>query len=382
MATIRAEVFPAGDFLADELAARGWTQAEFADILGRPPQFVSEIITGKKEITRESAAQLGAALGTSAEMWLDLQDRYFLWLHSQDGPTQAALKEVRIRARLKELAPIPLLVKRGFITSTTTEGRAAELRQLYRMDSLEDEPDLQIAARRTNQEEKLTPTQLAWVACVRALAEKRSVSDYSPKRLEALAVRLSQVVREAEHVTILPALFAECGVTLVYVESFPSSKIDGCSLIVNEKPVIGISGRGKRLDKVLFTVLHETAHVVLGHVDGSGIIVDDPDNPHTLGTEKPADDLARTWTFPEALPPAPARVRAEWVQEVASALGVHPILVVGRLQNEKVLTWQTPLAKGAPAVDAHLALWERPAVGGPSPRRADAYSQPGIIGVG
>ena len=224
--------------------------------------------------------------------------------------------------------------------------------------SLEDEPDLQIAARRTNQEEKLTPAQLAWVACVRALAEKRSVSDYSQKRLEALAAHLSQVVREAEHVATLPALFAECGVTLVYVESFPSSKIDGCSLMVNEKPIIGISGRGKRLDKVLFTVLHETAHVVLGHVDGSGIIVDDPDDLHTLGTEKPADDLARTWTFPRALPPAPARVRAEWVQEVASTLGVHPILVIGRLQNEKVLTWQTPLAKGAPAVDAHLALWK------------------------
>lgn len=53
MATVRAEVFPAGEFLADELVARGWTQADFADILGRPPQFVSEIITGKKEITRE-----------------------------------------------------------------------------------------------------------------------------------------------------------------------------------------------------------------------------------------------------------------------------------------------------------------------------------------
>ncbi|WP_308470996.1 helix-turn-helix transcriptional regulator [Rathayibacter tritici] len=65
---------PRGGFLADELEARGWTQAEFAEILGRPPQFVSEIIAGKKEITRESAAQLGAALGTSPEMWLELQD--------------------------------------------------------------------------------------------------------------------------------------------------------------------------------------------------------------------------------------------------------------------------------------------------------------------
>lgn len=73
-----AEVFPAGEHLADELEARGWTQVEFAEILGRPTQFVSEIIQGKKEITRDSAAQIGAALGTSAEFWLNLQNSYSL----------------------------------------------------------------------------------------------------------------------------------------------------------------------------------------------------------------------------------------------------------------------------------------------------------------
>ena len=83
MNVVLAEVFPAGEFLADELDARGWTQAEFAAILDRPAQFVSEIISGKKEITRESAAQIGAALGTSAEMWLSLQDQYLLWLQKQ-----------------------------------------------------------------------------------------------------------------------------------------------------------------------------------------------------------------------------------------------------------------------------------------------------------
>ncbi len=89
MSALLAEVFPAGEFLAEELEARGWTQAEFAAILDRPAQFVSEIISGKKEITRESAAQIGAALGTSAEMWLSLQDQYLLWLQKQDAKSQA-----------------------------------------------------------------------------------------------------------------------------------------------------------------------------------------------------------------------------------------------------------------------------------------------------
>lgn len=67
-----------GEILADELDARGWTQVDFAEVLGRPEQFVSEIISGKKEITHESADQIGAALGTSAEFWLNLQNSSLL----------------------------------------------------------------------------------------------------------------------------------------------------------------------------------------------------------------------------------------------------------------------------------------------------------------
>ena len=39
---IPAEVFPPGEFLADELEARGWTQVEFAEIIRRPPEVVNE----------------------------------------------------------------------------------------------------------------------------------------------------------------------------------------------------------------------------------------------------------------------------------------------------------------------------------------------------
>jgi len=74
-----AEVFPPGEFLKDELVERGWTQAGLAYIMGRPPKLVNEIINGKKQITAETAVQLGQALGTSAEFWLNVQARYQLF---------------------------------------------------------------------------------------------------------------------------------------------------------------------------------------------------------------------------------------------------------------------------------------------------------------
>jgi len=71
-----AETVTPGDILKEELAARGWTQKVFADIIGKPLQSVNEIIRGKKSITPETAKLLGAALGTSTELWLNLEANY------------------------------------------------------------------------------------------------------------------------------------------------------------------------------------------------------------------------------------------------------------------------------------------------------------------
>lgn len=91
-----------GEYLSDELDARGWTQTVFAEVLGRPLQYVSEIITGKKEVTRQSAAQVAAALGTSAELWLARQHRYMLARLAEDSRVMAKLEEVRLRSWLRE----------------------------------------------------------------------------------------------------------------------------------------------------------------------------------------------------------------------------------------------------------------------------------------
>jgi HTH-type transcriptional regulator/antitoxin HigA len=73
-----AEVFRPGEYLRDELEARGWTQGEFARIISRPLQAVNEIINGKKRITVETAKAMALALGTSPYLWLNLQNYYDL----------------------------------------------------------------------------------------------------------------------------------------------------------------------------------------------------------------------------------------------------------------------------------------------------------------
>lgn len=73
---VPAEVFPPGEHLCDELAARGWTTPQFAEMIGHPVQVVSDILDARTEITRELAAVISAALGTSAQLWLNLEQIY------------------------------------------------------------------------------------------------------------------------------------------------------------------------------------------------------------------------------------------------------------------------------------------------------------------
>jgi HTH-type transcriptional regulator / antitoxin HigA len=357
---IVAEVFPVGEHLAEELDARGWPQADFAEVLGRPVQFVSEIISGKKEITRESAAQIAAALGTSAEFWLNLQDSYLLWKQSQDAQTRENLDAVKTRADLRGLAPVSLLAKRGYVKATDLEDQSREVLKLFGMQSFENSPAIRLAARRSNDGEKVTVIRQGWVACVRASAGALKVPPYSKKALEDLAVTLSSRARDPEAFTDFQSLFAEAGVKLVYVEAFPGGKLDGCAMMVEGSPVIGLSGRGKRLDKVLFTILHEVAHVLLGHVHDDGEVLVDDLTDDKVGTEAVADRLAGELAIPGSLPAVPERVSTSWIRDHAGQLDVHPIVLIGRLQKEGRLSWKTTLVREAPIVTEQLESWEAP----------------------
>ena len=63
-------VFSPGELLQEELEARGITQKDLAQMMGRPPQAISEICRGKKSITADTALDLDQALGIPAYLWM------------------------------------------------------------------------------------------------------------------------------------------------------------------------------------------------------------------------------------------------------------------------------------------------------------------------
>ena len=80
--TIRtpAEVFSPGEFIREEMEARGWTQEELATMMGWPRKLIGELLSGDKMLTLETAYDLRAVFGTGPEVWMNLESAYRLSL--------------------------------------------------------------------------------------------------------------------------------------------------------------------------------------------------------------------------------------------------------------------------------------------------------------
>lgn len=333
---VPAEAFPPGVYLRDELEARGWTAKEFAEILGRPVQAISEILNGHKQIVPETALAIGEALGTSADMWLNLQTAYNLHQARSSRPQVTAISR---RSSLRAKVPISELRNRGWLPSTEDEDTLEEaVKNLLGITDLSEEPDFAVAARRSEPDIAFTPQQMAWLSRVRQIASDREVGPYQPAEVNELASTLVHRVHDPTDLAVLPRLTAECGIVLINLLHLRSSKIDGAVMILDSgNPVIGLSSRGDRMDSYVFTLLHELAHLYLHHLDASGLLLDEDLSPVLEGPdfENEANMVAANWILPEDLALPAGRPTMSAVLDLARQSRVHPSFVIGRLQRER-----------------------------------------------
>jgi HTH-type transcriptional regulator / antitoxin HigA len=72
-----AEVFPPGEFIHEELEARGWTERDLARIMDMPLGLINELVTGNQKITPETARRLSSAFGDGdPHYWMNLDAAY------------------------------------------------------------------------------------------------------------------------------------------------------------------------------------------------------------------------------------------------------------------------------------------------------------------
>ena len=85
-----------GEILREEfLEPLGMSQRELADRMGVHYPRVNELVNGKRGVTAETAVMLATVLGTSPELWLNLQQTRDLYETLNDPASSEKLKQVR-----------------------------------------------------------------------------------------------------------------------------------------------------------------------------------------------------------------------------------------------------------------------------------------------
>lgn len=336
---IPAEVFPPGEYIRDELDARGWTQQDLALILDRPVNAVNQVIMGKRAVTPETAKGLASAFGTSAELWMNLENAFQLaQLKTDEGA-------VAKRARLFGIAPVNEMIRRNWIEPGGVDAIESQLKRFFEHDDLEAIPSLAIAARKSTSYEETTIPQRAW--CYRALRLARTIkaAEFDEKKLSRELPSLRSMSQEPENIRKLPILLASWGVRLVLVGHLEKTRIDGATLWIDERsPVVAMSLRFDRIDYFWHTLIHELIHarnrdrtidsdlVADAKGEGGSEPVDELErrvNAETAATIVPQDKLE---SFIIRTRPLYAR---EKIVRFAQANGVHPGVVLGQLHHRR-----------------------------------------------
>ena len=333
-----AETFPPGEFLKEELEARNWNQTELAEIIGRPVKMVNELILGKRAITPETAIQLGDALGTGPELWMNLESQYQLSkVVRQDNV-------VARKAKLYEKFPVREMTKRGWVgAADSIDVLEQQFLRYFGLKSMND-PLYTPAHAAKRSSEEVTALQLAWVIAARRLALTVMVPRYQPEALRAALPRFHALLSAPEEARHVVKLLHECGVRFVIVETLPSSKMDGaCFWLDGGQPAIAMSTRLDRIDNFWFVLRHEIEHVLCEHGKRETMIFDedlsDERSEDQMEQERVANEAASVFPFSRAeFDGYIARVQPYYFSEqkvlnFAARLGVHPGIVVGKLQR-------------------------------------------------
>lgn len=346
-----------GEIIEMELEERGWTQRDLAEIMNRPPQAISEIIRGVKQITPETALELAQAFGTSAELWINLEARYRLQLARQQGGDGNS--GIARRSRLCSLLPITDMLRRGWLRqSDPAEILERDVRAL-----LNGDPEHVLATVHFRHSEDRGPVhgaQVAWVARVRQVAARQEVPPFAHDRVEQAIPALRQLAARPEQVAEVPGLLQSFGIRFVIVPVLPKTYIDGVLCDAETAPIIALTLRYDRIDSFWFTLFHELAHLVLGH---HTLHLDNLESKTLEKDEQEiaANQQAQAWIVDQDIlnrwiTQTRPYFSQHAIEQCAAEQGLHPGILLGQLMKNKAVTYKH-LRKLLVKVRPYLEEW-------------------------
>lgn len=341
---------PPGATLLEVIEERGMSQARLADLMGRPKKTINEIIKGKAALTPETANQLERVLQIPAKFWNTYESNY-----RADLARIAEAERLEREAEWLKQFPVPAMAKHGWIERQPDRASAvnavlaffgvatvAVWNSYWGRVSLD-----KVAFRKSNKFEMSKPALAAWLRQGEIQADGISVQPYNRKKFaERLRdIRALAVKQPAEFQPEMQRICAECGVAVVFVRELPHLPVFGITRWREpNRPVIQLSLRCRTEDHFWFSFFHEAGHVILHANRDFAFEKEEP------VWEDEADKFAEDALIP---PPAYAyflRLHRDGltesaVSEFAQTQDIPPGIVVGRLEYDKLLPYESRLNK-------------------------------------
>ena len=324
---------PPGATIKEQLVDRGMSQKEFAARMDMTEKHISRLINGEVQLTPEVAIRLEVVLGVPARFWNNLEAIYREKLIRVEAENSMDEDE-----KIVKEFPYNEMAQYGWVPKTiNSKEKVVNLRSYFgvvNLSLLENNQITRIACRRLEVTEKSDVALLAWAQEARIKARETETDPINIKGLLKIIPEIRNMTVQNPKVfcSRLKKMLADCGIALVFLPHLKGSFLQGASFIDGNKIVVGMTARRKDADIFWFSLFHELAHIVLGHIGKND------------GLDKMDEDDADEWARDLLIPKNEFKefkfegnFTTEGIVKFAQTIGIAPGIVVGRLQNEGYL---------------------------------------------
>lgn len=326
---------PPGATIKEQLEDRKMTQKEFAHRMDLSEKHVSKLINGEVQLTNDVALRLEFVLGIPARFWNNLESLYREKLAQVKAENQ-------IESDIELLKDIPYkeIAKNGFVPdSRDNKEKVFALRKFFGLSNLgllNSTPIPGIACRRLAEGGKADFALYAWAQQAKIRAQKVHTNSINIDKLKKSVPEIRNMTVENPQVFCerLISLLADCGVAVVFLPHIKGSFLHGATFYSGDKIVMGLTVRGRDADRFWFSLFHEIAHIIYGHIGKA-------DGP-TADDEKEADEFAKEVLIPQDSFDDFIHIgdfSKKAIMDFAKKVNIDPGIIVGRLQKEMYINY-------------------------------------------
>lgn len=336
--------FHPGYYIADIIEDMEISQAEFAKRMGTTAKTLSQLINGQTNISNDLAKKLSVMLGTSVDIWQNLQNTY-----DQKLIEIQQVKDIEAQAELARVIDYKYFVDVvGLPSARSINDKVVNLCKFFKIADLRImlEPDFLVNFRSSssNGSEKNIINSRAWIQTAINISKSIDTKPYNAEKLKGYLpeFRGMTVKKPEEFLPRMREIFGGCGVAFVLLPHLKNSGVNGAVKWVSEdRVVLAMNNRGLDADKFWFSLFHEIKHVLQQKskkVFISSTVEEMMDINNSLEIE--ADKFATNYLIsPSDFKKfAPSRYTSDdEIVEFAKTIGIHPGIVAGRLQHEGII---------------------------------------------